>query len=181
MPDKLLEIKKAILQAKEERWKKQLDFLDKFEGTLICFKFNIPSWPKNSEEISQAFESLLGEFIKFLMREKVAFSIIDQSETILGPEAFLLVNIPPANTKKQTIQFEEEGIVGRLLDLDVLARDGKPIERTIKRKCYLCDDLAINCMISQKHPPEEARKYFDKIIENYLENVVTSKQFDAKS
>lgn len=168
MTDKLLAIKQAILQAKEERWKKQLEFLEKFEVTLISFKFNIPSWPKKSEEISKAFDFLLGEFINHLMKENIAFSIINRVETALGPEAFLTVDATATEAKKQAIKFEEERLIGRLLDLDVLDKEGKPVEREIKRQCYLCDDLAINCMIAQKHSPEEAREFFDKIVEDYL-------------
>lgn len=161
-------IRIAILEAKELRWKKQLAYIEELHSTIISFKFNIPSWPKNSPIIDHAWEKAFEAFTSYLIDKKINFDVMDKSNTILGPESFIRVNMLAEEFKKISIEFEENYQFGRLLDIDVIGINKKPIDRDIKRKCYICNNLAINCMRANKHSPKEAREVFDKILKQNI-------------
>ncbi|MEA2070021.1 MAG: citrate lyase holo-[acyl-carrier protein] synthase, partial [Asgard group archaeon] len=86
----------------------------------------------------------------------------------LGPEALFFINFKPEKLKQKMIELEENHIIGRILDIDVIDKTGKPIERNRKRKCLLCDKLAIICMRESNHSPIELREVIDKELEKYL-------------
>lgn len=157
-------VRKKILDAKEERWIKQLAFIKKYKTTICSFKFNIPSWPKQSPQILKVWEKALLDFEIFLHENKIDYQILEKNQTILGPEAFLKTTMNPSFFKKWAIKFEENYVIGRLIDIDVLDINANPIEREIKRKCFICDNLAITCMRTNKHTTEEIRKKFDTIL-----------------
>ncbi len=163
-------IQKQILQAKEVRWIKQHNLKREYESTIISFKFNIPSWPKNSIEIKKAFQKSRFGFCSYMKNNHQELSLLEQNETILGPEAFFLAKEDPAKIKKLSIKFEESYIIGRLLDIDVLGpHSDQHIERGTKRKCYLCNNIAIYCMREKKHTPIELRLFFDTLLKNFVE------------
>ena len=166
-------IREHILQAKESRWKKQLEFVKQYQTPIISFKFNVPSWPKNSTKITIAFDYSLEEFIDFFKKTstKTKLILLETNTTALGPEAFFQIKEDPTKVKALAIQFESEHFIGRLLDIDVLDTNGSPIERSIKRQCYLCDNVAIHCMREEKHTVNELRLYFDEKLKKYIENI----------
>jgi len=162
-------IQKQILQAKEIRWIKQHNFKREYESTIISFKFNIPSWPKNSLETEKAFQKSRFDFCSYMKNNHQEISLLEQNETILGPEAFFLAKGNPEKVKELSIKFEESYIVGRLLDIDVLGpHSDQHIERGTKRKCYLCDKIAIHCMREENHTPIELRLFFDTLLKNFV-------------
>ncbi|MFW9924473.1 MAG: citrate lyase holo-[acyl-carrier protein] synthase [Candidatus Thorarchaeota archaeon] len=165
-------IREQILDAKEKRWLKQQKIINKYQTTLISFKFNIPSWPKISSDIETAFHLVFTSFQNLLKSYNINFEVIDQENTIVGPEAFLISKYASEKMKIITIQFEESTSIGRLLDIDVLTPQGIPIERTTKRTCYLCNNIAIDCMRINRHSSIDARIFFDKVINDFLkENI----------
>lgn len=160
-------IRNKILQIKEERWLKQIELVNKFKVNLISYKFNIPSWPKSSKAIIEAFNKSLNDFQKYLVMNQISFDLSAIEDTDLGPIALVITKYPDKKLKELTKIFEEDYPIGRLLDLDVLNQKGVYLDRAIKRKCLLCDDLSINCIQSQKHDPIKVRKYFDKQIDKF--------------
>ena len=162
------EIQKLILDAKEVRWLKQKDYLSDYGPTILSFKLNIPYWPKISEEIIFVYDRSLKSFEKFLAEKKLTPKLLSEEQTALGPAAFIHINDHPRKIKEAAIIFEENFEIGRLLDIDVLSKDGLPIERDIKRSCLICDDVSINCMRSNKHTSKEVREVFDKMIELFM-------------
>ena len=162
------EIRRQILDAKETRWKKQIAYIDQFHSTIVSFKFNIPSWPKNSELIDGAWEKSFQSFRTFLEKNQVSYDVLENIETVLGPETLLKVEMSAVEFKKLAIKFEESYSIGRLLDVDVISTDKTPIDRSVKRQCYICDDISINCLRSGKHTPIEAREKFDELLKQNL-------------
>lgn len=61
--------------------------------------------------------------------------------------------------KRAMVELEESLPLGRLMDIDVIDRDGKPLSRTKlgfgQRKCIVCDRPAKACARSQAHSPLE--------------------------
>jgi len=168
----LNDIRWKILDAKETRWIYQKELIDIYQQSIISFKFNIPSWPKVSDEIQQAFDLSLADFQLYLHKTKINFKLLDKKITILGPEAFFISPLNADKLKQITILFEEEHIIGRLIDIDVLDISGKVIDRKVKRRCFLCDRIAINCMREQHHSQEELRDFFDHLVKNYLKEKI---------
>jgi holo-ACP synthase CitX len=164
-------IRKTILERKEKRWQFQLQLIKKYDSPVISFRFNIPSWPKNSESINTAFLIVSQEFENYLNNLSIHFQKKSSKFDIIGPECYYLFDGKAHFIKKQTIAFEKKHPIGRLLDIDILMKTGKPIERETKRLCFICNnDLAINCMRKANHSPIEARKIFDKKINDFLKN-----------
>ena len=165
----IIEIREQILAAKEFRWEKQQNFVQMYDRTVISFKFNVPSWPKTSSEILKAFEKVLYSFENFFTKKKhLKITLLETNNTVLGPEAFFICDEAAAVVKKLTIVFEETNIIGRLLDIDVITTKGNTVDRATKRKCFLCDNIAILCMREGNHTIDELRHYFDKKISEYL-------------
>lgn len=162
-------IQKQILQAKESRWNKQQEFIQKYHSTIISFKFNIPSWPKNSNGIQNAFQKSRLDFCSYMKNSNQEVTLLEINESVLGPEAFFLSSEDSALMKKLAMHFEESYPIGRLLDIDVLDVSGQPVERSIKRKCYLCTSIAIYCMRERKHTPIELRDFFDTVLKEFFE------------
>ncbi len=163
-------IQKQILRAKEIRWIKQHNFKQEYKSTIISFKFNIPSWPKNSLEIREAFQKSKFSYCSYMKKNHKEISLLEQNETILGPEAFFLAKDGPVKVKKSSIDFEENFTIGRLLDIDVLGPNSDShIERETKRKCYLCNNIAIYCMRENTHSQIELRLFFDTLLKKFVE------------
>ncbi len=163
-------IRLEILDAKEKRWLKQKALVSKSKLNLISFKFNIPSWPKKSSTINRTFKIALRDFHLFLDKKRVNYKTENSSDTLLGPETFLLSSVDTQELKNLAIDFEETHHIGRLLDLDVINTNGEALERKTKRQCYLCGEIAITCMRNLTHSPEELREYFDHKIREYLKS-----------
>ena len=163
-------IQKQILRAKEIRWIKQHNLKRNHKSTIISFKFNVPSWPKNSLEIKKAFQKSSFAFCSYMKNNHQEISLLEQNETILGPEAFFLGKEDPVKVKKLSIEFEESSTIGRLLDIDILGpHSDQHVERGTKRKCYLCNNIAIHCMRENTHTPIELRLFFDTLLKKFVE------------
>ena len=161
-------IRLEILDAKEKRWLKQKEVISKTKMNLISFKFNIPSWPKSSELITLAFSRITKQFLQFLDKNEINYSINKSDNTSLGPELVMLSENDASILKKLAVEFEESHTIGRLLDIDIINTSYNSIDREIKRQCYFCGKIAIICMREQIHTPEELREYFDIKIDSYL-------------
>jgi holo-ACP synthase len=80
----------------------------------------------------------------------------------------------PLEVKVRTVEIENSHPLGRLIDIDVFKPDGIALSRTelglSQRKCYLCNDVAHNCVRSHKHSTEEIIEYIENKYINYKEN-----------
>ncbi|MBN1328209.1 MAG: citrate lyase holo-[acyl-carrier protein] synthase [Candidatus Heimdallarchaeota archaeon] len=166
--DDLNGIHLKILEAKETRWNFQMKLLTIHQQPIISFKFNIPSWPKLSEEIQQTFDYTLTDFQTFLQKKNIDYKFLNQNITVLGPEAFFTSPHSAEELKQVSISFEENYIIGRLIDIDIINISGSVIDRKVKRRCFLCNKIAIDCMREQLHTQKELKDFFDKKIKNYL-------------
>ncbi|NHJ49972.1 MAG: citrate lyase holo-[acyl-carrier protein] synthase [Asgard group archaeon] len=158
------DIRKKMLETKEQRWQKQKELVKKFKVNLLSFKFNIPALPKADEPIKKAFVKSLNDFSKYLFMNRISFDYISGETTVLGFEAYLISKHPARKLKELTIAFEEDYPIGRILDIDVMDQKGNYLDRENKRKCFLCDDSAIKCIRTRKHSLKDLRKFVDEKI-----------------
>lgn len=73
----------------------------------------------------------------------------------LGPFALRALDADPLAVKRTCIAIEDAQPAARLLDLDVVAANGRQIGRAslglAARRCLLCDEPAVDCMRSRRH------------------------------
>lgn len=156
-----MDIKDKVLKAREERSLLIQRYLIDY-STVISIKANIPGEEKNiylSYMIVNAFLFLIRSF----KNSEYQFYTNDD-----GPFILIAVHEKDAlSIKNKVVDIEESHPLGRLVDVDVYDNKDK-ISRSIKRKCYICDDDAFNCIRANKHKFEEVLKYItDKTYEYY--------------
>jgi holo-ACP synthase CitX len=77
----------------------------------------------------------------------------------LGPFAIWAATGAPAQVKERCLAIEAASPAARLVDLDVYAPDGSPVDRASlglpPRGCLCCGAPARECIRLSRHPPEE--------------------------
>jgi holo-ACP synthase len=88
-----------------------------------------------------------------------------------GPEALYVVDVDARSLKSATIELEDHHPLGRLWDLDVIARWQGPLSRQrlgfSARRCLVCGQPARVCGRSRQHPLEELLNTIGRIVHEY--------------
>ena len=146
-----------ILEARENRVKKQKMLLEKFQKPLLCFTMNIPGPKKLDRDVSIGFfvgNKLLEDALK---RCRVLYA--EQKRLITGCEGYYVVDLPAKKLKELAVELEDIDPIGRLFDLDVIDTDGRKLSREElglpRRSCLLCDQEAVVCASRRTHTLDE--------------------------
>jgi holo-ACP synthase CitX len=156
-----------ILSAKEQRVKKQEEFLKKYKTSLLSLSINIPGAIKCSLEARYIFHVSLEEI------EKIPFTFLEKRLTcnLAGYEAIYVFNLDAYELKMFTCKLEDTHPLGRFIDLDVIDKKGKIISRKElgfePRKCFLCSQDAKVCARSRTHKIEELLEFIVKRVDDY--------------
>jgi holo-ACP synthase CitX len=156
-----------ILSEKEQRVKRQEEFLKKYKVSLLSLSINIPGAIKCSLEAKYIYEVALEEI------EKLPLIFLEKKLTcnIAGYEAIYACTLDAYEIKKLTCKFENTHPLGRFVDLDVIDVKGKIISRKElgfePRKCFLCSQDAKVCARSQVHKIEELIEFITKSVDDY--------------
>ena len=158
-----------ILNLREERDQLEKDLLKKHKATLLTLRANFPGEDKRHLKADAAVEYIYEEVKKTFL--PIHEERIRNAE---GLTIFLLIKEPSYDVKSKVLRIEEDHPLGRLLDMDV--RDEEKIwsRRDFGlpgRKCYLCEDLAVHCVRSQKHGKDDVIAHFIKQVDDYHEKV----------
>ena len=165
-----------VLTGREERAKKQRELLG--HGTFILqIILNIPGWPKHLDGEEKVIVKFHNYFIK-------SFSIKPKDETIFANGAGLCClmlfdgsKADALRAKLLSVKLEEEKRGGRLVDMDVIAKDGIISRTDLKlpqRKCIVCSNSAKSCAQSQAHTLEEVRAAAEKIASDFISKKETN-------
>ena len=143
-----------ILEARERRAHRQQELLEQYGLPLVSFTMNIAGPVKNSPLIRRGFR--LGERT---LKEHLSLSganVIHEESTdaVTGCEGLYVVDMDPEALKKLACAIEEREPLGRLFDLDVIAPDGRKLERQTPRRCLICGRPAGECARSRAHDVE---------------------------
>ncbi len=146
-----------ILTNKEARVSRQQEWLQSHSLPLISFSINMPGPIKMNESSKTIFNQgvdAIGEACRENGWSIITRQILQQKT---GPEAIFVVDVPFAlDLKRSMIKIEHNHPLGRLMDLDVIGNDGKTISRKGQmldsRKCLLCEENAMVCSRSRRHP-----------------------------
>lgn len=158
-----------ILNAREERVYLIEELIKKYSLPIICLRINYPGEIKNSD-LTSNISKVLREEIFNIFRDYILYE--DFKFTAEGPLLILVINNDALMIKKKTIELEENHLLGRLGDIDVYDKDGNGISRKDlgypSRKCFICSDMAQNCVRAQKHSIDEVIKFIQERYIKYL-------------
>ena len=162
-----------MLDAREDRAARQSEWLTGQEGCcLVSVTMNIAGAVKSTPLIREGFAAgmeLVDDTLKNL-----GVSVLHGEEWLkkTGCEGFRLVRGSASEVKRAMIGIEEACAFGRLMDIDVLGTEQKPLTRDEmglpERRCLVCGAPARNCGRTQKHPYEELQAVTNEIIHSFL-------------
>lgn len=157
-----------ILNSREKRAKIQNDFIIKYEKPILSFTLNIPGNIKVNEDIEKAF--FLGKFAIYEELKNKDISVIDKYEILENTGYGLILSLDSnANFLKNImINLEENHILGRIFDIDIIDVDFQKLSRKKFRKCFICDRQAQECARNQTHSIFEVHNKVMSIIKSAI-------------
>ena len=158
----------AVLAARDRRYRHQQDLLARYGVPLVSFTMNIAGPVKRNALIDRAFALTLQRLEQQLRR--CGFAVLHR-ETVredTGCEALYAVDGDAAALKELCMALEEDGGLGRLLDLDVLDRDGSHLTRSQERRCLICGAAGKSCARSRAHTVAELQQRTREILTDAL-------------
>lgn len=164
-----------VLTLKEERFIRQRKLIQEYNLPIISFTMNIPGSQKTEDVIVSLHKRVSTLIKQKLISHNIDFIHEEALVTLLGPECILVVNGLAHKVKKLMIEIEENNLIGRMLDIDVIDEELRVISRCDfgykRRSCFLCSEEAITCMLNQTHSREELKKKIDEIIKTYQDEL----------
>lgn len=177
-----------VLDNREWRSAKQMRLETDFpEATIVAVKLNLPGNVKNSPAIEQFYNAGWRVLLESLNQWSIQKIDLDLKRAT-GPEGFIVVSKEINEVKRAAIHFEEDFILGRFFDSDVMAKgaSGYQLSRQelgfAARRCFVCDDNAKACAKAGRHSFEELKEavnqayqeyfVFDPFLPNWNENMV---------
>lgn len=155
-----------ILAAREDRVRAQQNFLSQYCCPIISFTMNIAGPVKDSPLIRRAFREGLAMLEQALPTDSIRS--FQQNTLSTGCFALYAVQIPVDELKAICVGIEESTMLGRLFDLDVIATDGKKLEREASRSCIVCGAPGRNCAARRLHSVEALQAVTCSMIEDYF-------------
>jgi holo-ACP synthase len=161
-----------LLEAREKRVGLIDKLLKRYNTPLLVMRVNYPGLEKTNK-LTENIMAEMGSLICALLSGKVCSKMLLRGAE--GPIFYVAVREDVLALKTIAIKFEETHMLGRCLDLDVYDLEGKSISRQelgyLKRKCYLCEDYAHNCVRARRHSEHEVVGYIEEKYREYKENV----------
>lgn len=153
-----------ILKSREEKVQ-EIKKIKKNFKTVISVKSNIPGNNKNIK-VAYGLSKYFSDIVSKRFSLKSEFFDTDD-----GPYYLLSTNQAASGLKQEFIDIEDTHELGRFIDLDVYG-ESSSISRKTMRKCYLCNDFAINCIRRNKHSKEELLSYINDNVCKYFTNLI---------
>ena len=161
-----------VLEAREARVRQQRSFREKYGVPVISFTLNIAGPVKDSPLIRRAFRTGQ-EQLKAGLRA-AGLPVLDRLERLapVGCEALYAVDGSAREVKAACVSIEDGSALGRLFDMDVLAPDGRKLDREEvgggSRNCIVCGAPGRGCASRRVHGAEELRAATRRIMEGYF-------------
>jgi holo-ACP synthase len=159
-----------ILIGREKRVEFQEKLVRKYKMPILVIRVNYPGLKKDnriSQEITVIIEQMISGMFSYAIQYKI------MTTTAEGPLVIMCINKSARDIKKVTLDIEDKHLLGRCVDIDVYDENGMGISREEfglgMRKCYICDDIAHNCVRSKKHSKEEVEGFIKTKFAEYME------------
>lgn len=160
-----------ILLAREKRIEYQEKLLEKYKMTIIVIRVNYPGLNKNND-ISKRISGVIEKEICEILSTSIKYKTI--MTTAEGPIVVMCIDKKARDIKLLALDIEEKHLLGRIVDIDVYDAKGLGISREDfgigMRKCYICDEIAHNCVRSKKHSFDEVEGFIKSKYAEYMEN-----------
>lgn len=158
-----------LLLSRDNRRQLQVQLLSEFKDkTLICLTVVMPGNVKRNGNSLLVAKAAKEELLKVFDGHII---YMQDKDLQTGYEFYLITDFNNIEAKKLCCGIEETHPLGRLFDIDVLNRDGIPINREQvgygKRKCLLCDNEARFCMRNFTHTQEEIQQHINEMIAEF--------------
>ena len=161
-----------ILSARERRADTQRQLLEEGQGTLICLTLNIAGAVKSAPLFTKAFEEGKSRILTQLRFERAEIGKCIERHERTGDELYLLVDLDLVTAKRRMVEIEEGFALGRLLDIDVMAKGVPKISRQQlglpPRRCLVCGEMAAACARSRRHDIREILRRTVELIDGYF-------------
>lgn len=157
-----------ILKAREDRANMQKDFLEKYHCSVISFTMNIAGPVKTSPLIERAFRHGLDRILGKIEPSSIFECHIATPST--GCEAIIAADVNAVEFKNFCVGIEEETLLGRLFDIDVIDGQRNKLERANPRGCIVCGAPGRSCSARRVHQVDEIRKVTYGIMYNFFKN-----------
>lgn len=163
-----------ILEARDRRYENQHRLTHLYKRTLIVFTLNIPGNKKVSPKIRNAFEEGCRSIKLSLNQSNCSIIYEEVNYMKTGYEAYFIIDESIKTAKKLMLDIENDHPQGRLFDIDVFSKDMQQISREAlgvsKRKCFICDQPAVNCSRSRRHSEQEIQVKLQELLDKCFNN-----------
>ncbi len=162
----------SILKARELRTEQRLAFAkDGFAS--VSLTFNIPGAVKSNNRIQKAFDYSVVMLEDFFLANRVLTNKgQSQRWTDAAGDFYITPIIETSKSIKEVKdlceRFEQNHLLGRLIDVDVVDKDGSSISSGKAKKCFICNEPAMVCARKQTHSIEELNSYISCKIDTFL-------------
>lgn len=132
-------------------------------GAVLLLGTNVPGPAKHRPGLAGlvrgALESLQGS---------IGLDRVTSGRDLLGPYHLAFTAADPRDAKRHAVALETGSPAGRLLDLDVHAAGGAPVDRAAlglgPRACFLCAEPARECILLARHSGAELLDHVDALL-----------------
>lgn len=168
-----------MLDAREDRVRRQEEILNRYSGCVVSFSLNIPGRIKSCSLFIKAFDAAVEKLKESIAEKGIAIEFIESIYKKTGPECILSVNGDPESIKILTLDIEDKHPIGRLFDFDVIRKSGDKVSREDiglpPRMCLLCSRPAFICARSRHHGEAELMENVLKTLEGFILNKANSR------
>ena len=168
-----------MLKGRETRAALQKQMLSFCPGcSLICFTLNIAGPIKVNALTDEAFYGGC-EMIESMLMSSGISAEAEIAEHEYGHEAYYIVDEEEESAeglKQLMVMIEDDHLIGRLFDIDVIRQDGSKVSRIDigyePRRCLICDKPASECASIRNHSVEELKGRTYEMICDYLKSIM---------
>lgn len=161
-----------IFLERERRIEYQEKLLEKYKMSILVIRVNYPGINKDND-ISQGITVIIEQMLSEMFSYSIHYKIM--TTTAEGPIVIMVINKTARDIKSITLDIEDKHILGRCVDIDVYDESGRGISRGDfgmgMRKCFICDDIAHNCVRSKKHSKGEVEGFIKNRYSEYMEKI----------
>ncbi|MGF1718766.1 citrate lyase holo-[acyl-carrier protein] synthase [Vibrio kyushuensis] len=158
-----------VLEGKEERVRRQREWMAVHSLPLISFTINMLGEVKQNKIAKIAFGSGHQAIIEKCKEHQINISGVGIKIAVTGYELIFAIDVNSAQQLKQLmVEVEEDHPFGRLFDIDVIDLDGSQISRQQlnqpPRRCLICEQQAKTCARNRTHSLTEMINKMSEII-----------------
>ena len=167
-----------MLACRERRAALQQEYLTRLHQPLISFCLNIPGPVKTAPELRKLFAEGREAIFSVLAEEQFQVLAKQESHADTGDELLLCVESQDAAALKSRMAgIEENHLLGRLFDIDVLDAAGQKLSRPVFRLCLLCNRQAQECARSRHHTVPQLQAKISDMLAAYYGGQAGSSEF----